>query len=114
MERLYTMRKDKSYELLKTGIVGGPSIVFCQYHESGKSQINSHQYRNVQTSYSVIGFNANSLYLYCSGQEMPCSKEEYVEVDQPYDMEELCNQVMNGELLRFFQVKIHIPDELID
>ena len=54
------------------------------------------------------------IYLYCSGQEMPCGKEEYVEVDQLDDMEELCNQVMNGELFGFFQVNIHVSDKLID
>ena len=31
--------KHKLYELLKMGMAGGPSIVFCQYHESGKSRI---------------------------------------------------------------------------
>ena len=45
---------------------------------------------------------------------MPCSKEEYVEVDQPYDMGELCNQVMRRELFRFLQVDIHIQDEFIN
>ena len=45
---------------------------------------------------------------------MPCGKEEYVEVDQLDDMEELCNQVMNGELFGFFQVSIHVSDKLID
>ena len=45
---------------------------------------------------------------------MPCSKEEYVEVDQPYDTEELRNQVMKGMLFGFPQVDIHVPDELID
>ena len=68
----------------------------------------------MKTCAKVIGFDANSLYLYCSGQEMPCGKEQYVGVDQPNDMEELYNQVMNGELFGFLQVDIHIPDELID
>ena len=90
-------------------MVGGPNIVFCQYHEFGKSQICN--YTDVKICSKIVGFDANSRYLYCSGQEMPCSKEEYVEVEQPYDMEELCNQVMSSE---FFQVDIHAPDELID
>ena len=62
----------------------------------------------------VTGFNANSLYLYCSRQEMLCGKQQYAEVDQLYDMEELCNQVMSRELFGFFQIDIHVPDELID
>ena len=51
---------------------------------------------------------------YCTGQEMPCGKEEYVEVDRPNETEVLCNQVMKGTLFGFLQVDIHIPDELID
>ena len=75
--------KNKPYEFLKTGMVGGPSIVFCQYVEVEVSQIRSHKYRDPKTCASVIRFNVNSVYLYCSGQEMPCGKEEYVEVEIP-------------------------------
>ena len=53
-------------------------------------------------------------FTYIALDNISCGKEQYVEVDQPYDMEELCNQVMKGMLLRFLQVDIHIPDELID
>ena len=94
-------------------MVGGLSI-FCRYHKSGKSRICSHQYLDVKICSKVVGFDVNSLYLYCSRQETPCNKEEYIEVDRPNDMKELCNQVMNRELFGFLQVDIHIPDELID
>ena len=33
------------YELLKTGMVGGPSIVFCRYAEQGVTYNRSHVYR---------------------------------------------------------------------
>ena len=45
---------------------------------------------------------------------MPCSKEEYLDIDQPYNTEDLCNQVMKVMLFGFLQVDIHVPDELID
>ena len=45
---------------------------------------------------------------------MPCSNKEYIEVDQPDNMEELCNQVMNRGLFGFLHADIHILDELID
>ena len=59
-------------------MVGGPSIVFCRYAEAGVSQIRSHIYSEAdsKTCRAVLGFDANSLYLYCSGQEMPCGKEK--------------------------------------
>ena len=61
--------KNKPYELLKTGMVGGPSIVFCQFTEVEVSEIRSHKYHDAKTCGNVIGFDASSLYLYCSGQE---------------------------------------------
>ena len=36
--------KNEAYETLTTGMIGGPSIVFCRYAEAGVSQIRSHIY----------------------------------------------------------------------
>ena len=63
---------------------------------------------------SVDARDANSLYLYCSGQEMPCGKESYVEVSNPRTIKDLCDKVMMGELFGFLQVDIHIPDGLLE
>ena len=96
-------------------MVRGPSIVFCRYTEAGKSQIRSHKHQNPKTCASVIGFDANSLYLYCSGQEMPCGKESYVEVSNPQDyriINDLCAKVLTGELFGFLRADIHVPDKL--
>ena len=68
--------KNEAYEMLTTGMIGGPSIVFCRYAEAGVSQIRSHIYQHAKTCRAVLGFDANSLYLFCSGQEMPCGKEK--------------------------------------
>ena len=93
--------KNKPYELLKTGMVGGPSIIFCRYVEVGVSQIRSHKYADAEVCKSIDGWDANSLYLHCSGQEMPCGKESYVEVSNPRIIKDLCNKVMMGELFGF-------------
>ena len=61
--------KNEAYEILTTGMVGGPSIVFCRYAEAGVSRIRSHINSEAKTCRAVLGFDANSLYLYCSGQE---------------------------------------------
>ena len=109
------MHKNKPYELLATSMFGGPIIIFCQYAEAMKSQIHSHQYHNAKICASVIGFDANSLYLYFSGQEMPCDKEQYIEVECPKDLEvvlKLCNQVMKGALFGLLQVDIHVLNDL--
>ena len=99
-------------------MVGGPSIVLTRYHEVGKFKIRDNQCHNAKTCARAISFGANSLYLYCSDQEMPCGKEEYVEacpeIPSKESCEELCDQVLRGELFGFLQVDFHVPDELID
>ena len=78
--------KNEAYEMLKTGMIGGPSIVFCRYAEAGVSKIRSHIYRGsdsekAKTCRSVHGLDSNSLYLFCSGQEMPCgNKKKFLNV----------------------------------
>ena len=67
--------KNKPYELLETGMIGGPRTVFCQYAEAGKSKIRSHIYKDPTMCKAIVGYDVNSLYLYCSGQKMPCGKE---------------------------------------
>ena len=53
-------------------MVGGPSIIFHQYHEAGKTKLRHHLYGEVaKTCQSVVGYDANALYLWCLMQEMP-------------------------------------------
>ena len=60
--------KNRTYELLRTGMVGGPAIVFCRYHKRRKTRIRAHIYgRNGKKRKTILGYDANALYLYCSG-----------------------------------------------
>ena len=96
-------------------MVGGPSIIFCRCAEVGVSKIRSHKYQDPNTCKIVTGFNANSLYLYCSSREMHCGKEEYVQVENLQTssvIKDLCDKVMKDELFGFIPVDIHIPNEL--
>ena len=105
--------KNEAYEILTTGMVGGPSIVFCRYAEAGVSQIRSHIYGRADAKIcrSVQGLDANSLYLYCSGQEMPCGKEKVFHCD-PEEKDKLIQNVLNDKLFGFFQVEIEVPEQL--
>ena len=49
---------------LRESVVGGPSIIFHRYHEAGVTRI-----KGDLPCRSVIGFDANSLYLYCLAQK---------------------------------------------
>ena len=105
--------KNEAYEMLTTGMIGGPSIVFCRYAEAGVSQIRSHIYEDTKTCRAVLGLDANSLYLFCSGQEMPCGKEK-VFSSNPEEKDKLIQNVLNGKLFGFFQVDIEVPEQLLD
>ena len=103
--------------MLKTGMIGGPSIVFCRYAEAGVSKIRSHIYsEKAKTCRSVQGLDANSLYLFCSGQEMPCGKEKVFKCnpERSESEAEIILKVQNDELFGFFEVDLEVPDQLRD
>ena len=56
--------KNEAYEMLTTGMIGGPSIVFCRYAEAGVSRIRSHLPGDAKTCRAVLSFDANSLYFF--------------------------------------------------
>ena len=107
--------KNEAYEMLTTGMISGPSIVFCRYAEAGVSRIRSHIYSeaDAKTSRAVLGLDANSLYLFCSGQEMPCGKEKVFSTN-PEEKDKLIQNVLNDKLFGFFQVDIEVPEQLRD
>ena len=104
--------KNEAYEMLTKGMIGGPSIVFCRHAEAGVSKIRSHIYReeDAKTCRSVQGLDANSLYLFCSGQEMPCGKEKVFHCD-PAEKNEIIQNVLNDKLFGFFEVDIEVPEQ---
>ena len=115
--------KNEAYEMLTTGMIGGPSIVFCRYAETGVSKIRSHIYSRSEAGAKLIadakicrsvqGLDANSLYLFCSGQEMPCGKEKVFHCDSGEASEaEIIQNVLNDKLFGFFQVDIEVPEQL--
>ena len=64
-----------------------------------------------------IGYDANSLYLYCSGDEMPCGKDTLAMNKKQYDQKQTAKfsrDVLKGKVFRFAQVDIEVPDEFYD
>ena len=95
--------KNEAYEMLTTGMIGGPSIVFCRHAEAGVSKIRSHIYSEADAKIcrSVLGLDSNSLYLFCSGQEMPCGKEKVFKCN-PGEKNEIIQNVLNDKRFGFF------------
>lgn len=61
----YFSTKDRT---IQDNIVGGPSIIFTRYHESGKTFLRGNFEKPCKR---IVGYDANALYLYCIGQPMP-------------------------------------------
>ena len=71
--------KRRPFELLRTGMVGGPAQVFTRYHEKDITRIRFQVYgEKGKLTKGIIGYDANALYLYCSGDVMPCGKDTLV------------------------------------
>ena len=56
------------HEKIKSNIIGGPSIVFNRYAKVGETPIKNDESNICQ---NIIGFDANALYLWAIGQDMP-------------------------------------------
>ena len=68
--------KTAVYELLRAGMVGGPAQVFTRYHKKNITRIRFHVHgEKDKLIKAVIGYDANGLYLHCSGNVMLCGKE---------------------------------------
>ena len=53
-------------QLRKLGITGGASVIFHRHQKVGETLIKNHS-----LCQTIIGYDANSLYLGCTGEEMP-------------------------------------------
>ena len=61
---LFSKQCQDLYKLFDRNIVGGPSIVFCRYHEVNQTTIRSHIYKeNAKLCKTIIGMDCNSMYL---------------------------------------------------
>ena len=63
---LFDQNNKDLYQTIKQNIVGGPSIIFTRHHCAGKTLI-----RGQKKCGSILGFDANALYLHSIGKPMP-------------------------------------------
>ena len=63
---LFDQYNKNLYQTIKSNIIGGPSIIFTRHHYAGKTRI-----RGEKLCKSILGFDANALYLQAIGQPMP-------------------------------------------
>ena len=69
---IFNEKNKDLHQLVKDGIVGCPSIVFQRYHEKGVTKIRQTEYgENARPCGSIVGYDANALYLWSLMQDMP-------------------------------------------
>ena len=69
---IFNEKNKDLHQLVKDGIVGGPSIVFQRYHEKGVTKIRQTEYgETARPCGSIVGYDANALYLWSLMQDMP-------------------------------------------
>ena len=74
---LFGGRNQFVHKLLREHVVGGPSLVFSRYHEALETQIKKGKFgEEALTVLSVIGLDANALYLWAFAQLMPTGEYE--------------------------------------
>ena len=99
-------------------MVGGPSQAFTRCHEKDITRIRSHVYREKgKLAKGVIGYDTNSLYLYCPGDVMPCGKDAMAVNKKPFDQKKIATfskDALKGKVFGFAQVDIEVPDEVYD
>ena len=106
----------ETYNLLKTGMAGGPAQVFTRYHGKDVTYIRSHIGRE-KLCKKIIGYDANALYLYCSGDVMPCGKDKLTVIEKRYDKTQIQTferNVLEDKFFGFAQVDIEVPHNLKD
>lgn len=97
MIHLIDERNKRVFYKIKKNIIGGPSIVYHRYHEKNVTKINRVHYNaetkkwyyneDGKTVHSIVGFDANSLYLNCLDQDMLCGQLEWISTNEEYKIE---------------------------
>jgi hypothetical protein len=119
--RIINNENNEVFYKLKKNIVGGASIVYHRYHEKDVTQItrvHCNQQDKVWTYDEVgkivkkiCGFDANALYLYCLGLDMPCGELKWIPTDsiQYYSNKDI--NYFKENFFGFLEVDIHVPED---
>ena len=102
---LFKPEDSELYDTLRTGLIGGPAIVFNRYHEKDITKI-----KDNKIAKKILGYDANSLYLDSLSKQMPTNGYENVMINQSIDY--YIKEILEDRIYGFIQCDIHVPDEL--
>jgi len=92
------------YHKMKANIAGGPSIIFNRFAKRNETKI-----RGGKLCEKIIGYDANTLYIWALGNEMPCGRLTIVEV---YDG--IVDDIKPDKVFGFLECDICTPEHLKD
>ncbi|KAE9289648.1 hypothetical protein PR003_g25498 [Phytophthora rubi] len=103
---VYSIDEEQSdiYRKMKANIAGGPSIIFNRFAKRNETKI-----RGGKLCKKVIGYDANALYLWCLGNEMPCGRLTTIDA---YDG--IIDDIKADKIFGFLECDIETPEHLKD
>ncbi|GMF09433.1 unnamed protein product [Phytophthora lilii] len=101
---VYSIDKEEKniYTNMKANIAGDPSIIFNRYAKRNETKI-----RGGKLCKKVIGYDANALYLWALGNDMPCGRLTTIET-----YPEIVEDIKNDKIFGFLECDIHTPEHL--
>ena len=64
---LFSNQHKDVYDTIRSNIIGGPSIIFHRFHKVNETYIR----RGTNICQHIVGYDANALYLYAIGKDLP-------------------------------------------
>ncbi|KAK1940137.1 hypothetical protein P3T76_008460 [Phytophthora citrophthora] len=96
-------REEKDiYAKMKANIAGGPSIIFNRYAKRNETKI-----RGDKVCKKIIGYDANALYLWALGNEMPCGRLTTIDAYPG-----IIDDIVNAKVFGFLECDIRTPPHL--
>ncbi|KAG3058305.1 hypothetical protein PC121_g14441 [Phytophthora cactorum] len=101
---VYSIDKEEKdiYAKMKANIAGGPSIIFNRYAKRNETTI-----RGGKLCKKVIGYDANALYLWALGGDMPCGRLTSMET-----YPDIIDDIKSDKIFAFLECDIRTPDHL--
>ncbi|GMF30225.1 unnamed protein product [Phytophthora lilii] len=101
---VYSIDKEEKeiYHKMKANIAGGPSIIFNRFANRNETTI-----RGGKLCKKIIGYDANALYLWALGNEMPCGRLTTIEA---YDG--IIEEIKADKIFGFLECDIRTPEHL--
>ncbi|GMF35064.1 unnamed protein product [Phytophthora lilii] len=101
---VYSIDEEESdiYRKMKANIAGGPSSIFNRFAKRNETLI-----RGDKLCKKVIGYDANALYLWCLGNQMPCGRLTTIDA---YDT--IIDDIKTDKIFGFLECDIETPEHL--